>query len=70
MIGKDKTGVLVIESAQGTEVLSLPDKAVGEQLAQFDDIVAAGRLVIGKKTIIPTAVALYLSDRRAKIRMF
>ena len=71
MIGKERTGVLVYQMVTGeTGVLATPDKALHEQLAMFDDIAVAREIKQGKKVINPVLLALYFSDRKAKVRHF
>lgn len=71
MIGKGRTGVLMYQMASGeTGVLATPDKELHEQLSMFDDIAVSHEIKIGKKAIAPSLIALFFSDRKAKIRYF
>jgi hypothetical protein len=71
IIGKGRTSVLVWQNEAGTTgVLATPDKDVSEQLAMFDDLAISGELKQGKKAEKLARIALFFSDRPAKVRHF
>jgi len=71
IIGKGRTGVLVWQDEKGeTGVLATPDKELTDQLGMFDDIAIAGEVKVGKAKIKLARIALFLSDRPAKVRHF
>jgi hypothetical protein len=71
IIGKGRTGVLVYQDASGrTGVVATPDKDISEQLGMFDDLAVAGEIKSGKTILKLARIALFMSDRPAKVRHF